>query len=174
MRGHAFLAIAIGLLAYVVSRPAVPPSAPATFAQLPPAGQVRPKPQPLPEPSSTPLAKAPAPLNIQPQAQQPAAPRQAGSPLPAPSPTATQSKAKDAAIVLTAAAIAALIVAESRRQYHARGKPCACPDDSMRNGRACGGRSAYSRPGGAAPLCYPTDVSETMIKAYRDRQVAAR
>jgi hypothetical protein len=26
----------------------------------------------------------------------------------------------------------------------------------MRNGRACGGRSAYSRPGGAAPLCYPS------------------
>ncbi len=39
----------------------------------------------------------------------------------------------------------------------------------MRNGRACGGRSAYSRPGGRAPLCYPSDVSETMIKNYRAR-----
>jgi hypothetical protein len=58
---------------------------------------------------------------------------------------------------LTAAAIAAIIVQASRAQYHARGKPCACPDDTMRNGRACGGRSAYSRPRGAAPLCYPTD-----------------
>jgi hypothetical protein len=37
----------------------------------------------------------------------------------------------------------------------------------MRNGRACGGRSAYSRPGGAAPLCYPTDVTAAMIDAYR-------
>lgn len=43
------------------------------------------------------------------------------------------------------------------------------PDDSMRNGRACGGRSAYSRPGGAAPLCYPSDVTAAMIGAYRQR-----
>jgi hypothetical protein len=71
--------------------------------------------------------------------------------------------------VLTAAAIAAIIVKASRDQYYARGHPCACPDDSMRNGRACGGRSAYSRPGGAAPLCYPTDVSAAMIDSYRQR-----
>ena len=37
----------------------------------------------------------------------------------------------------------------------------------MRNGRACGGRSAYSRPGGAAPLCYPANVSAEMIEDYR-------
>jgi hypothetical protein len=45
---------------------------------------------------------------------------------------------------LTPAAIAAIIVQTSRDQYHATGRPCACPDDTMRNGRACGGRSAYS------------------------------
>jgi hypothetical protein len=72
-------------------------------------------------------------------------------------------------VVLTAAAIAAIIIKASRDQYHATGRPCACPDDIMRNGRACGGRSAYSRPGGAAPLCYPTDVSEGMIEAFRKR-----
>src|ERR1700738_1554034 len=55
---------------------------------------------------------------------------------------------------LTAAAIAAIIVHASRDQYRAGGRPCACPDDTMRNGRACGGSSGYSRPGGAAPLCY--------------------
>jgi hypothetical protein len=71
--------------------------------------------------------------------------------------------------VLTAAAIAAIIVQASRDQYHAGGRPCACPDDSMRNGRACGGRSAYSRPGGAAPLCYPSDVPAAMIESYRQR-----
>jgi hypothetical protein len=70
---------------------------------------------------------------------------------------------------LTAAAIAAIIVKVSRDQYYATGHPCACPDDSMRNGRACGGRSAYSRPGGAAPLCYPTDVTAAMIESYRQR-----
>jgi hypothetical protein len=41
-----------------------------------------------------------------------------------------------------------------------RGRTALCwSDDTMRNGRACGGRSAHSRPGGAAPLCYPIDVT---------------
>lgn len=31
---------------------------------------------------------------------------------------------------------------------------CDCPYDLMRNGRRCGGRSAYSRPGGRSPTCY--------------------
>lgn len=31
---------------------------------------------------------------------------------------------------------------------------CDCPYDLMRNGRRCGGRSAYSRPGGRSPQCY--------------------
>jgi hypothetical protein len=70
---------------------------------------------------------------------------------------------------LTAAAIAAIIVQASRDQYHATGRPCACPDDTMRNGRACGNTSAYSRPGGAEPLCYPTDVTTTMIELYRQK-----
>lgn len=72
-------------------------------------------------------------------------------------------------VALTAAAIAAIMIKASRDQYHATGRPCACPDDAMRNGRACGGKSAYTRPGGAAPLCYPTDVTAAMIDAYRQR-----
>ncbi|AXK83840.1 hypothetical protein DW352_03540 [Pseudolabrys taiwanensis] len=71
--------------------------------------------------------------------------------------------------MLTAAAIAALIVQASRQNYYATGRPCACPDDTMRNGRRCGGNSAYSRPGGAQPLCYPTDVTPAMIEAHRAR-----
>jgi hypothetical protein len=35
---------------------------------------------------------------------------------------------------------------------------CACPYSTDRGGRRCGGRSAYSRGGGHAPLCYPADV----------------
>ncbi|BAZ18416.1 hypothetical protein NIES4071_103010 (plasmid) [Calothrix sp. NIES-4071] len=31
---------------------------------------------------------------------------------------------------------------------------CECPYDTDRRGRRCGGRSAYSRPGGSAPACY--------------------
>lgn len=72
-------------------------------------------------------------------------------------------------VALTAAAIAAIIVQASRDQYHAGGRPCACPDDTMRNGGSCGGRSAYSRPGGASPLCYPSDVPAAMIESYRQR-----
>ncbi|WP_419716104.1 SH3 domain-containing protein [Aureimonas altamirensis] len=39
----------------------------------------------------------------------------------------------------------------SRDPYIGR---CDCPYDRMRNGRRCGGNSAYSRPGGASPQCY--------------------
>jgi hypothetical protein len=73
---------------------------------------------------------------------------------------------------LTSAAIAAIIVKMSRGEYYASGRPCACPDDTARNGSSCGGRSAYSRPGGAAPLCYPSDVPAAMIESYRQRQAA--
>ena len=46
---------------------------------------------------------------------------------------------------------------------------CPCPYSTDRGGRRCGGRSAYSRPGGAAPLCYPRDVTPAMIRAARGR-----
>lgn len=45
--------------------------------------------------------------------------------------------------------------------------PCPCPYNVMRNGRACGGRSAYSRPGGYSPICYDSDVTPDMIRRYR-------
>jgi len=35
---------------------------------------------------------------------------------------------------------------------------CPCPYSTDRAGRRCGARSAYSRPGGRAPLCFPSDV----------------
>jgi len=45
--------------------------------------------------------------------------------------------------------------------------PCACPYNRTRNGSACGGRSAYSRPGGYAPICYPRDVTPAQIQEWR-------
>lgn len=57
-----------------------------------------------------------------------------------------------------------ILVAESLSQY---GGPCPCPYNTMRNGRSCGRRSAYSKPGGYSPLCYPSDVSSEMIKNYK-------
>jgi len=45
--------------------------------------------------------------------------------------------------------------------------PCPCPYSVMRNGRSCGGRSAYSRPGGYAPICYPNDISAAQLQEWR-------
>jgi hypothetical protein len=81
--------------------------------------------------------------------------------------TETPSLRKQTGAGLTPAAIAALIVKESRDEYYATGHPCACPDDTTRNGRSCGNMSAYIRPGGAHPLCYPKDVTAGMIEDYR-------
>lgn len=47
---------------------------------------------------------------------------------------------------------------------------CPCPYNVDRAGRRCGLRSAYSRPGGASPMCYPSDVSDAQVRAYRARQ----
>lgn len=44
---------------------------------------------------------------------------------------------------------------------------CPCPYNTDRAGRRCGGRSAYSRPGGYAPKCFTSDVSAAAVKAYR-------
>jgi hypothetical protein len=68
---------------------------------------------------------------------------------------------------LTDQQIAGLIIRESRQAYYATGHPCACPEDLARNGSRCGGRSAYSRPGGAELKCYPQDVTKADIDAYR-------
>jgi hypothetical protein len=43
---------------------------------------------------------------------------------------------------------------------------CPCPYFSDRAGRSCGRRSAYSRPGGYAPLCYLTDITDDQAQAY--------
>lgn len=46
---------------------------------------------------------------------------------------------------------------------------CPCPYNTDRAGRRCGARSAYSRPGGAAPLCFETDVTQKMVDEYRKK-----
>jgi hypothetical protein len=92
------------------------------------------------------------------------------SPAPPENPPAPNSKEVKAALM--AAGIAALIVQESRAAYYATGHPCACPDDQTRNGRSCGNMSAYVRPGGAHPLCYPSDVTAAMIETYQQRQAS--
>lgn len=58
------------------------------------------------------------------------------------------------------------IMQDSLRSYSGS---CPCPYNSDLAGRRCGARSAYSRPGGARPLCYESDVSEAMIARFLSR-----
>lgn len=44
---------------------------------------------------------------------------------------------------------------------------CPCPYNTDRAGRRCGKRSAWSRDGGYAPLCYASDVTKADVQAYR-------
>ncbi len=71
--------------------------------------------------------------------------------------------AKDNA-ALSDDAIAQVLIAKSIASYSGN---CPCPYNSASNGSRCGGRSAYSRPGGASPLCYTADVSADSINRYR-------
>lgn len=58
------------------------------------------------------------------------------------------------------------MIEESIRSYAGS---CACPYSAARNGSRCGGRSAYSKPGGASPLCYPNDIKDDMVRDWRRR-----
>ncbi len=67
----------------------------------------------------------------------------------------------------TDAAIRQALIDQSIASYSGR---CPCPYNTMKNGHSCGGRSAYSRPGGRSPLCYPKDISDEMVRSYRAKQ----
>lgn len=66
---------------------------------------------------------------------------------------------------LTDAAVKQQIIDESVADYSGA---CACPYNSARNGSRCGGRSAWSKPGGASPICYKNEVTAEMVKAWRE------
>lgn len=66
---------------------------------------------------------------------------------------------------LSDAQIKQLLIDESIAAYSGN---CPCPYNTMSNGRKCGRRSAYSREGGEAPLCYAKDVTAEMMRAYRE------
>ncbi|MCU6663048.1 hypothetical protein M8014_01665 [Enterobacteriaceae bacterium H19S6] len=46
---------------------------------------------------------------------------------------------------------------------------CACPFNRARNGSACGKRSAWSKAGGYAPVCYEKEVTTEMVKQWREQ-----
>ncbi len=63
------------------------------------------------------------------------------------------------------------MIQESIAQYPGK---CPCPYSVMSNGKKCGKRSAYSKPGGYQPLCYVSDIKgkkETLIHKVKIRVV---
>lgn len=82
--------------------------------------------------------------------------------------------------LIVAAAIAGLAFSAASAQSEARvkrqiieesiaayGRQCPCPYSIARDASSCGGRSAYSRTGGAAPVCFPSDISHDQVEAWR-------
>jgi len=65
---------------------------------------------------------------------------------------------------LSNANITKILISRSKARYSGS---CPCPYNSDRAGRRCGGRSAYSRAGGASPLCYSRDISQDMISSFK-------
>lgn len=91
----------------------------------------------------------------------------AGDPAPLQQDSGDSAKAKKPKNKpLSDAQIKQLLIDESIAAYSGN---CPCPYNTDRRGRSCGRRSAYSREGGEAPLCYPKDVSAEMVKAYREQ-----
>lgn len=68
--------------------------------------------------------------------------------------------------IISNATIVQRIIAQSIASYPGS---CPCPYSRDRGGRRCGKRSAYSKPGGYAPICFAEDVSRDMIEAERNR-----
>ena len=56
------------------------------------------------------------------------------------------------------------IIARSIGSYSGN---CPCPYNVDRAGHQCGKRSAYSKPGGASPICYREDVTEAMLLRFQ-------
>lgn len=67
--------------------------------------------------------------------------------------------------IISDATIVQRIIAQSIAGYSGS---CPCPYSRDRGGRRCGKRSAYSKPGGYAPICFAEDVSRDMIAAFRN------
>jgi hypothetical protein len=66
-------------------------------------------------------------------------------------------------------AIRELLIKQSIAAYPGN---CPCPYFLDRAGRRCGARSAHSKQGGYAPLCFPGDVTKEMIEEFK--RAAAR
>ena len=94
------------------------------------------------------------------------------SPMGPESPTLKESREKDPACYEQPA----LSDAEIRKELVRRSIALypgwyPCPYNVDRGGRRCGGRSAYSRPGGRSPICYDSDVTQGMVERFREPEI---
>lgn len=78
-----------------------------------------------------------------------------------------QSPASSSSQRLSDDEIRDIIIGQSIASYSGS---CPCPYSRARNGSRCGQRSAYSRPGGASPKCFRSDVSDAEVQRLR-RQI---
>lgn len=84
-----------------------------------------------------------------------------------PTKTNTPRKQKKTVAQLSSEQIKKVLIKRSKASYNGS---CPCPYNRARDGSSCGRRSAYSRLGGASPLCYNHDITVQMLSAYRSRQ----
>src|SRR4051794_2086356 len=68
------------------------------------------------------------------------------------------------AATLTDAQVRQQMITESIASYPGH---CPCPYNLASNGSHCGKRSAWSKAGGYAPLCYAQDISDEAVKVWR-------
>jgi hypothetical protein len=66
--------------------------------------------------------------------------------------------------------IRSALIASSIESYLLTQGNCPCPNLRDAADRRCGKSSAYCRPGGEQPLCFDEDVTEQMIRHYRNWQ----
>lgn len=55
------------------------------------------------------------------------------------------------------------LIAESIARYPGN---CPCPYNRDARGRNCGKRSAWNKPGGYSPLCFPGDVTADLVREF--------
>lgn len=67
------------------------------------------------------------------------------------------------ALALSTTEIKRMMIDQSIRSYSGN---CPCPFNRASNGSKCGKRSAWSRPGGASPICYESDISGQMLENF--------
>ena len=67
---------------------------------------------------------------------------------------------------LTDSEVRSRIIQESLATYPGN---CPCPYNLDRAGRRCGKRSAWNRAGGQTPICFPDEISDEQVRAWRAR-----